>query len=67
MPYFPERDTPGSYYCPKCKEWYAYGDRSCLVLHAPGTCCHEYEKKLGDRPPREVDMRSTKDRTFAGR
>jgi hypothetical protein len=44
-PYFPTEEER-RYYCPNCKGWYGCGNSSCLVLHAPGTCCHEHEVRV---------------------
>jgi hypothetical protein len=45
------------YYCEKCQQWYRkqqpdkYGaTTACMVLHAPGSCCHYLETKI-DEPP----------------
>ena len=46
MPYFPYRQET-VYRCPGCQRWFIPGNMSCLVAHAPGTCCHEYETETG--------------------
>jgi hypothetical protein len=45
MPYF--NSNEGIYYCPVHRSWYKPSGLRCLVVHAPGTCCHEYEKPCG--------------------
>lgn len=44
MTYFPTQEDL-VYKCPKCEQWFIQGHERCLVLHAPGTCCH-----YGDTP-----------------
>jgi hypothetical protein len=37
------------YWCENCKAYFGVprGPRmSCAVMHAPGSCCHEYEQRL---------------------
>lgn len=44
MPYFPKEVEVPPYKCQGCGGgWFKPGWQSCLVLHAPGTCCHTYE------------------------
>ena len=43
MPYFPTHKE-SQYRCPSCGGYYYRGSTVCLVLHPPGTCCHEYEQ-----------------------
>ena len=43
MPYFP-REQETAYRCPGCGGLYVPTGKTCLVLHSPGTCCHQYEK-----------------------
>ncbi len=45
MPYFPTR-TEQAYRCPGCQKWFLMGNMSCCVLHAPGSCCHEFEQPI---------------------
>jgi hypothetical protein len=35
------------YTCPVCKGKFIAGNISCCVAHAPGTCCHYGDKKIG--------------------
>lgn len=49
MPYFPAHEDR-AYRCQGCGRWFIPGNRSCLVAHPPGTCCHEYETPLNVRP-----------------
>ena len=44
MPYFPHA-AERAYKCQGCGGWFIPGNRSCLVAHAPGTCCHEFEQR----------------------
>ena len=49
MPYFPTLDER-VYRCQGCGEWFYPASRSCLVAHAPGSCCHHYERPAQPRP-----------------
>lgn len=53
MPYFPTQ-TELAYQCPACGGWFIPSDQHCLVAHAPGTCCHQYEQVT--LPPQPVRM-----------
>lgn len=44
-PYFPYPEET-AYRCKGCGGWFIPGNRSCLVAHPPGTCCHKYEKPV---------------------
>jgi hypothetical protein len=45
MPHFPKQSEIKAYKCPGCSNWYFPSNISCGVLHAPGTCCHTYERE----------------------
>lgn len=51
MPYFP-MPSERAYACKGCGGRFIPSGRSCLVMHAPGTCCHEYEQRVSDAAPR---------------
>jgi hypothetical protein len=57
MPYFP-RDSEREYRCQGCGDWFIPGTRSCLVKHSPGTCCHEYERRVAS-PATLPDLQET--------
>jgi hypothetical protein len=44
-PYFPTEEER-RYVCPNCENTYQPTGAQCLVNHAPGTCCHEYETEV---------------------
>ena len=49
MTYFPNyRIESKPQKCPGCGGWFIYNEHgmSCLVLHAPGTCCHYGETQV---------------------
>src|SRR5205809_7870097 len=54
MPYFPTKQE-SAYFCPNCQAWYTRATMHCLVIHPPGTCCHEYEHQMED-PRREPSV-----------
>lgn len=55
MPYFPT-DAERAYHCKGCGRWWIPGNRSCLVAHSPGSCCHEYERPASTVPPQIHNM-----------
>lgn len=50
-PYFPPEAHSPPYWCPNCEAWFHPGAESCTVIHFPGECCHEYERRVEPQPP----------------
>ena len=53
MTYYPVKSASR---CPGCGGWFISQGMSCLVAHAPGTCCHQYETRVEEPRPLEAQF-----------